>query len=552
MTRRGANARPAGCCANGPAHPWGQIPHGLRWPHLTMLIAVALLGGCATLRSDYVKNPSSSLPAQFDTPTTRYVQSERDRHPGQSGFRLLVSNTDALMSRVWLIDHARHSLDLQYFILENDATGRLVAQRLLAAADRGVRVRLLLDDVALKNEERLLEALDGHPNLEVRVFNPFRTRDPSMPSKLAQFILEGRRLNRRMHNKSMVVDDCVAVIGGRNIGDEYFDAHDGGNNFRDLDVIAIGAVVDEAAHVFDEYWNSEPAKPLAAYRTTRDKKSDLSALRPELLGAVRAFEQSDYAQAVFEELPEGGTGARPGRWLWGDGTLLADQPEKVQADHDDPSMRIGPKVKQALDGAQSEVLLISPYLVPSSRGARYLSGLSRRGVTVRVLTNSLASTDELAAQAGYASSRRALLDGGVQLYELQPSPGERGPATAAGRSSGVSLHAKAIVVDRRLLFIGSMNMDQRSKLLNTEMGVLVDCPALAEQVIRFFVQAADPHSAFHVQLERTGEPGEHEGRLTWSWDDHGTLMASHGDPEVDAGRKLEYDMLRLLPIEGLL
>ena len=552
MIRRGASARPAGSCATGPAHPWSDPLRGWRWPHLTVLVGVALLGGCATLPSDYVRTASRSLPAQFDTPSTRYVRAERDRHPGESGFRLLVSNTDALMSRVWLIDHARHSLDLQYFIFENDATGRLVAQRLLAAADRGVRVRLLLDDVALRHEERLLEALTAHPNIEVRVFNAFRTRDPSMPSKLVQFALEGRRLNRRMHNKSMVSDGCVAVIGGRNIGDEYFDASDEGNNFRDLDVIAIGPVVDAAAHAFDEYWNSEPAIPLTAYRTTRDSRADLTALRPELSGAVRVFEQSDYARAVLEELPDGGTGARPGRWLWGEGTLLVDQPEKVEIDHDEPAMRIGPRVKQALDRARSEVLLISPYLVPSSRGAHYLSGLVQRGVAVRVLTNSLASTDELAAQAGYASARRALLDGGAQLYELKPAPGERAQPTATGRSSGVSLHAKAIVVDRRLLFIGSMNIDQRSKFLNTEMGVLVDCPALAGQVARFFEQAADPHSAFHVQLERSGDSGSHDGRLTWSWDDHGTLMATHRDPEVGATRRLEYDVLRLLPIEGLL
>jgi cardiolipin synthase C len=535
------------------ARPRGRPLRGWRRLRLVALAAVALLGGCATLRSDYIRSPSTSLPVQADTPSTRYVRSELDRHPGKSGFRLLEQSTDALMSRLWLIDQAQHSIDLQYFIFENDATGRLVAQRLLAAADRGVRVRLLLDDVAIRHEDRLLGALGAHPHIEVRVFNAFRTRDPSMASKLVQFALEGRRLNRRMHNKSMIVDGCVAVIGGRNIGNEYFDARADDSNYRDLDVVAIGPVVADAARAFDAYWNSDVAWPLNAYRTTRDDYADLATLRPELIGAVREFAQSDYAQAVMQQLPNGATGDRPGRWLWGDGTLLVDRPQKVEADHDEPTLRIGPQLKQAMDGAQSELLLVSPYMVPSARGVRYLSGLSRRGVTVRILTNSLASTDEPAAEAGYADVRRRLLEGGVQLYELQPSAAEPQRRTVAGRSSGLSsLHAKAIVIDRRFVFIGSMNLDPRSKLLNTEMGVLVECPPLAAEVVQFFDQAADPRNAFHVQLEAAGSPAGHDGHLSWSWDDHGHLMTARRDPEVRGSRKLEFDVLRLMPIQGLL
>ncbi len=530
--------------------PQDDILSGWCRPCLAWLAALALLGGCATLRTDYVRTPSASLPPEFDTPSGRYLRAELDRHPGKSGFRLLASSTDALMSRVWLLDHARHSIDLQSFIFENDATGRLVAQRLLAAADRGVRVRLLLDDIALKHEDRLLSALGAHPRIEVRVFNPFRTRNPSTPSKLVQLILEGRRLNRRMHNKSMIVDGFVAVLGGRNIGDPYFDAG-GDSNFRDLDVITIGPVVGEDARAFDEYWNSDVAYPLDAYRMTRDSRADLSALRPQLKGAVRAFAQSDYARAVLEELPNGATGDRPGRWLWGDATLLVDQPQKVETDHDEPALRIGPKVKQAIDGADRELLLVSPYIVPSERGTRYLTALARRGVSVRVLTNSLASTDEPAAEAGYARQRRARLEGGVQLYELRPVPGERQLPTTEGRSSGVTLHAKAIVIDRRVVFLGSMNLDPRSRLLNTEMGVLVDCPQLAEEVARFFEQAADPRSAFHVELEEAGCPSGNCG-LSWSWEDHGVAMTSHRDPGVHAGRELEFAVARLLPIQGLL
>src|SRR5579864_645825 len=534
MDRGDAATRPAAM------RPRAGTP-GERPLRLVLLACVALLGGCVTLRTDYPRTPSSAIPPAFDTDSGRYVQAELDRHPGKCGFRLLVSGMDALMSRIWLIDHARHSIDLQYFIFENDATGRLVAQRLLAAADRGVRVRLLLDDITLRNEDRLLGALASHANLDVRVFNPFRTRAPSLISKAVQFALEGRRLNRRMHNKSMIVDGFAAVIGGRNIGDAYFDAS-GESNFRDLDVLAIGPVVGDAARAFDLYWNSNAAYPMQAYPSAGDDRADLARLRPQLSGEVRAFAQSDYAQAVLEELPNGATGARPGRWVWGEGTLLVDQPEKIEVDHDEPALRIGPKIRQAMDGAQSKVLLITAYLVPSHRGVRYLTALERRGVAVRILTNSVASTDDAAAESGYTRARRALLEGGVELYELQPSPGAHAQPhpTTPSRSAGVStLHAKAIVVDRRFVFIGSMNLDQRSALLNTEMGVLVDSPALAGQVAQFFEQAINPDSAYHVQLQSEGGDSVHRGLLTWSWDDHGHPMISHRDPDARLWRRLE-------------
>ncbi len=227
---------------------------------LTVLLVTAV-AACSSLRSDFVKNPSVALPAAIDTPSARYIQSELSSHQDLSGFRLLANSTNALMSRIALIDHATHCIDLQYYIFQNDMTGRLVAQRLLAAADRGVRVRMLLDDIDLDHEDHLLDALDAHANIEVRLFNPFRTRDPSMPSKIMQFVLEGRRLNRRMHNKSFIVDNSAAILGGRNIGDSYFDAGKD-TSFRDLDVVAIGPVVAEASRAFDDYWNSDAAYPV--------------------------------------------------------------------------------------------------------------------------------------------------------------------------------------------------------------------------------------------------------------------------------------------------
>lgn len=512
-----------------------------------LMMVGLLLGACSTLRTDYVKQPSKALPPATATPSGRYIRAASNQHVDESGFRLLTLSNNALMSRVVLADHAQHSIDLQYYIFNNDATGRLVAQRLLAAADRGVRVRMLLDDINAIGTIDMLDALDAHPNIEVRLFNPFHTRKPSFLSKTTQYLLDAHRLNRRMHNKSYIVDGNVAIVGGRNIGDAYFDA---GNdtNFRDLDLIAIGPVVKQASHAFDEYWNCDAAYPVTAFQGKHASHYDLVQLRADLGRDARAFAQTDYAQATLDKLPNGPSGDRPGAWFWGPAVLVADQPEKIDADKEGTrALRIGPQIKAMTDQAQQDVLVISPYFIPGDDGTRYLTGLATRGVAVKVLTNSLASTDEAAVHAGYSRYRRALLEGGVQLYELRPAAGVEQPATAKGTSSGVSLHAKAIVVDAQQVFIGSMNMDQRSKLLNTEMGIIVDCPALAVAVTHFFDTAIQPTTAYHVTLTAS-----HGGGMRWQASEGGKLVTYRRDPEASTKRRLEVDLLRFMPIEGML
>ena len=519
----------------------------VRW--LALIVLAALASGCATLRTDVPRTPSTALAPVADTPSTRYVKSEVDRHGGESGFRLLISNTNALMSRVVLADHAVHSIDLQYYIFANDATGRLMAQRLLAAADRGVRVRILLDDLDISKQDRLLDALDAHPNIEVRLFNPFRIRNRSLLSKAGQFLIEGRRLNRRMHNKSFIVDGMQAIVGGRNIGDAYFDA---GNevHFRDLDVIAIGPVVPRISAMFDAYWNSDSAFPVTAYRSVHATTADLERLRTRLAKDAREFAESDYAQALSDQLPNGPSADRKGAWFWGPATLVADDPEKADPDKKDDAFLIGPQIRSLLEAARDQVLIVSPYFIPGKRGAQYLVDLAHRGVTVKVLTNALAATDEPEVHSGYARYRRPLLEAGVDLFELRPAGRE--PGEAYGTSSGVSLHAKTMVVDHRLVFVGSMNMDPRSRLLNTEMGVIVDCPAMAEAIGNFFDKATVPQNAFHVVLERPDGSPTSPTRIRWiAVDGDRTLKFDH-EPDVSAWKRAKVSLMRILPIEGLL
>ncbi len=457
------------------------------------------------------------------------------------------------MSRVALADHAQRSIDLQYYIFQNDETGRLLAQRLLAAADRGVRVRMLIDDISLSNEQYMLDALDAHPNIQVRLFNPFSTRSPSLISKIGQFMLEGRRLNRRMHNKSFIVDNNVAIIGGRNIGNDYFTAGSV-TEFRDLDLLAIGPVVRQASVIFDDYWNSDAAFPVTAFRNKRNTQRDLARLRGVLARDARSFAKSDYAQATLNELPGGATSDRRGEWFWGQAMVVADQPDKVDpgSGGDAAALRIGPTLKAMVNSAKTEVLLISPYFVPGDDGTRFLVEVAHRGVDVRVLTNSLASTDEPVVDSGYAKYRRRLLEGGVKLYELRPEPGAAQPATSRGRSSGISLHAKAMIVDGEHVFIGSLNMDQRSKLLNSEMGVIMNSAPLAQAVRQYFETAIAPANAFHVVLRKSPDSKSGRARMTWLWTNGGAAMSEDEDPGATAKRRLEAFIAGVLPIDWLL
>ncbi|WP_233842926.1 phospholipase D family protein [Dyella sp. 2HG41-7] len=504
-----------------------------------------VLQACSTHPPKAEKEQTLHLPPATDTATAKYTHAEVDKHPNQSGFRLMTLSTNALLSRVALADHAAHSIDLQYYIFANDMTGHLIMQHLLAAADRGVRVRMLIDDDNFDDKDHLFEALNSHPNIEIRLFNPFRTRNPTVISRAVQFMMEWRRLNRRMHNKAFIVDNDVAVIGGRNIGDPYFDAGSD-THFRDLDVIAIGPVVQQASDAFDSYWNCDAAYPLDQLKKTSESDKRLAEARVILQKEVRKFAQSDYAQAVLDELPNGPTADKHGAWFWGDAKFVADQPEKIEADGDVPALRIGPQLKTMLDGAQHEILATTPYFIPGDEGTKHLVARAQGGVSIKILTNSLASTDETAAHAGYVHYRKALVEGGVQLYELKPTSGQSQPTTSIGKSSGTSLHAKTIVVDDREVFIGSLNMDQRSKLLNTEMGVIVDSPGLARAISDFFHTATQPSNAYQVAID----PASHN--VEWQTEEDGKPVIYQSEPAATTKRRTEVTILRQLPIDSLL
>jgi putative cardiolipin synthase len=521
-----------------------------RFFRVPMLAVVLALTACthSDLKPDYVRQPSTALAPVADAPLVAEAHKLAASHGDDSGLLLLMNSIDALLSRLALADRAKYSIDLQYYIFHGDATGKLVAQHLLAAADRGVRVRILLDDLHEGPRDAVLHALDGHKNIEIRVFNPFYERADSTWGLGKQFLGDFSRLNRRMHNKAYIVDGAAAIVGGRNIGDEYFDASED-VNFRDLDIMLIGPVVAEVSHVFDLYWNSGPSTPIEAFKHPDVPPVDIENVRKALAENASQVRATEYGASVLTEVAESrAKGIRPHDWAWGPAEFLADDPDKVTPDVDTKELHLAPHVREWLDGAQKRILLISPYFVPGDNGVAYLTGKRSKGIEVSVLTNSLASTDADSVYAAYGTYRPKLLEAGVTLYELKPNAkrGKKQEHLIASTQSQSSLHSKLIIVDDDKAFIGSMNLDPRSHSLNTEDGVIVTSAGIAHTLIETFALATDPSVTYQVKL-KSGSTKE----VFWETKENGETVLYDDAPLTSGWRRFKAGLTRVLP-EGML
>jgi putative cardiolipin synthase len=527
--------------------------HGPPRPAARALARVALLAAlpwlthCATAPSMDGVEPSYALPPTPGAALDATLQREVGHRPGRSNVRLIEQNALAFGYRAATAKAAQRSIDVQYYIWNDDLTGRLLAAELMRAAERGVRVRVLVDDIDARAKHELFRVADLHPHIEVRIFNPFYSRS-GLLGFAGEWLTRGDRLNRRMHNKAWIVDNRVAIVGGRNIGDEYFGASDH-SNFSDLDVVLTGRIVTDVSSSFDDYWNSPNAVPVARFRGDPPPPDALARL-VESAGEFRQ-EASDapYMAALRDESKRDELiAAQPPPLQLDDVRLLVDDPAKVGAK--DPGIESS-NVLLGLSGpmtdATRELLILSPYFVPRDEGTRSLVQGVERGVHTSVVTNSLAATDVAAVHTGYARQRRKLLAGGVELYEMKRRAGSeagRSQISLTG-SSRSSLHTKAMVIDRRWVFVGSMNLDPRSAFLNTEMGVLIDSPALAEQVRGHFQRAAGPELSYRVVLE------ENEG-LVWYDRVKGVDRRLEREPDASAWRRLGVTLLRAVPIDSQL
>ncbi len=467
-------------------------------------------------------------------------------HPGQSGLHPFADARDALAARLVLADAAECSLDVQYFTWNTDMVGRVLLERLFRAADRGVRVRLLLDDIGTVPSDSVLLTIDTHPNIEVRMFNPIAIRS----ARMLGFVADFARINRRMHNKSFVADGQVAIVGGRNIGDEYFGAS-AAANFADLDLAVIGPVVSEVSDAFELYWSHRAAVPVSKLSRQTTTPEEFAAKRAGLIAHHTAAVQSEYADTVRDSEFARQFRERAVTYCWGEATIVNDHPDKVLTSSSMTETHLAPKLREVVETTERELFLVSPYFVPGKNGVALLASVRRRGARVVVITNSLASTDAVPVHSGYRRYRKALLEAGVELYEIKPTASSRRRRSSGGwfgskgprGSSGASLHAKAFAFDRRIGFIGSYNLDPRSNRLNTEMGVLFDCPILVER-LPAEAESDLAHTAYRVELNG--------GRLVWVAHVGDQEVRYNVEPEASRRKRFKVIVLSWLPIEWLL
>ncbi|MCC7258630.1 MAG: phospholipase D family protein [Gammaproteobacteria bacterium] len=507
--------------------------------HRRWLLLGVIAAGCAgTVPERPAAAPSAAFTAWQETAIGRAIAPVVAEHPGQSGFALVAGGEQAFDVRRGLALLAERSIDAQYYIWEADTTGRLLAHDLLAAAGRGVRVRVLVDDIHTRGVDFDIAALDAHPNIEIRVFNPFSNRE----ARNLNLVTELTRLNHRMHNKVWLVDGAVALVGGRNIGDDYFGI-DTAANFRDLDMVAMGPVVPEVGASFDRYWNSRWALPIDAVADDMPTPAQAAQLQAELTawaGALTGFPYRDIrdaagAAAVFTP--------QLGQLHWGRAQVIVDDPEKMAGSWQGG---VAGALAPVVEAARRDVLMEAAYFIATDAGTAMLGKLTQRGVRVRVLTNSLATNDLVPAHAGYTRYREALVRAGVELHEFRPdAAGPRQGWSAGAGASRASLHTKAIVVDGERSFIGSFNLTPRSVELNTEIGIVVDSPALAAAITAFLDSGVDATNAWRLGLRGSGRGSE----LVWTGTDQGQPVVHDTEPDVGAWRRFTAWLVAILPVE---
>jgi putative cardiolipin synthase len=506
--------------------------------HTTVLVLL-LLAGCAQLPPRPALPDASAIAPTQVTQLDQLTAPLEAHHPGQSAFRLVIEGTEAFVSRVQSARMAARSLDVQSYIWHMDLTGRYFVQELLLAADRGVRVRVLVDDMDARKENVTFAALSAHPNVEVRTFNPFASRKGAMRF-VAEATTSFERINRRMHNKSWIADNRLAVVGGRNIGDEYFSASDD-VNFVDLDFAMIGPVVREASASFDRYWNSAASYPRETLDPQAVTADALKQLRDDLRAHAAQAEQSRYAEALRADdaIKRMIAGEWPLQWS-NDYRFVSDDPLKVtMKKRDAQTTNVGATLVPMLAAAQTRLSIISPYFVPGEEVTTRFVAVVKDGRQVRILTNSLAANDVAAVHGGYSRHRKDLLEGGVQVWELKPLPGMEDNGSLFG-SSGASLHTKAFAVDGRGLFVGSYNLDPRSTWLNCEQGVFAQSEPLAVQLEEIFDKQAAGEHAWRVSVGAGG--------LSWS---DGKETFDH-EPHASMGRRFQAWLARTLGIDAQL
>ena len=500
------------------------------------LIFALFLAACATAPLDFPKYYSEAIVETGDTSLGREVAEWTAEHPGQSGFYPLAGGLDALGIRLAMIDRAERTIDAQYFLMKPDSAGILFVIKLLEAADRGVRVRLLLDDIFTTVKDDGLLLLSQHPNIEVRLFNPIGRGGIHMANYLGDFKLA----NRRMHNKSFTVDNQMSVIGGRNIADEYFELLDDAE-FRDFDMFAAGPVAAEIANTFDRFWNHKLAVPMEAFETDKEQP-DLATARANLNEAALDASNSIHGRALTSPLMldvvEDRVRLFPSR-----SRVITDDPDKLLNEVSADQKVLVTALAKQIDEAASEVVVITPYFIPGKNGVEFWRSIVAKGVRVVIVTNSLASNNHVPVHGGYARYRHDMIAAGVELYEARVDAAKVPEGGVKQSYDTTTLHAKLIMIDRRFVFVGSLNLDPRSIDINTEFGVLVDNTALTGEMTERILEQL-PSFAYRVSENE-------KGKLRWTTVINGEDVVETNEPQASRWLRFKAFIMRIAP-EGQL
>jgi putative cardiolipin synthase len=507
------------------------------------LLPLLVLGitGCASIDFDYPRVESTYLPDTGDTYLAEKMQlAAAGRPQDSSGFFFLLDGIDALAARLRLAETAERSIDVQYYLIKQDIVGHVFMGTLLRAADRGVRVRLLLDDMFTQGFDSALLALDSHPNFEIRIYNPFHR---GVLGRNVGAVANFRRINRRMHNKSFTLDNQVTIIGGRNIADEYFGAREDAA-FGDLDVIGIGPIVQEVSTMFDTYWRHETALPVAAFmKPLKDPQAQLDQLRGAVHEYAEQIKDTPYAQAVinkaFVEIEQD-----PDSFRWAPYKFIYDTPDKGIKGRAGEVDLITAALGESLSAVKQELTIISPYFVPEKAWRKGLAAAEEAGIKITVVTNSLAANNQKMVHGGYAPSRKPLLKAGVSIYEVRPDVHIPGVEYVDSDDARATLHTKAYIVDRSEIFVGSFNFDPRSAYLNTEMGVLIDEPTMGAEFAQGLKESLLMDS-WQVSLDE-------RNNLRWSGVDDGEPVEYDKEPMTSWWQRFVAGFYRILPIRSQL
>jgi cardiolipin synthase C len=514
---------------------------------LSIFIGGGVFLGCAALPKDFKATVSMAISQSAVTALGNLIQPEAAKHPGQSGFLILNIGRQAFGARLGLADTAERTIDCQYFIWNGDSSGMILMQRLLKAAERGVRVRLLLDDITSHGKDLGLAALNLHPNIEIRLFNPLGRRYYSGLFRTLSMTFHASRMTNRMHNKIFAVDNQVAIVGGRNIGDEYFGLNKR-SNFRDLELLTMGPLVNDVSHAFDAYWNSPWSVPFEIYKTKLpSKKKQEKMFKQFQQNFVKLESEFPYPIDLEKERILEILSSLNKDVIWSKAEVVCDPPGKAwkKAERGTKTSEIANKLENLVKESKDNILIVSPYFIMSDENINRMGDVDKKGISMRVLTNSLRSTDAVPVVAMYRKTRKKLLKNGVQLYEIRPDAASRSEYIAAPNSTArLGLHAKTVVFDRKKVFVGTFNIDPRSEYLNTEVGLLVDSAELSKRITSFIESDLKPQNSYKLRLNGSN--------VEWVCEGENGQRIYASDPLASPWLRFKAWVLGLLPISGQL